>query len=185
MGELTISFSRDEDDLRSILKLQSINLRSNLSKEEMDSQGFLLVRHSFDTLKEICDTEPAVIAKDGSILAGYAISMSKEHSFKVPELHSFFESLRNLSYRNTSLSESNFIICGQICIAKEYRGINLMRALYFKMRELSTVYDYCVTEVSSQNIRSLHAHYKVGFKPLYEHKKEAGELWHILLWDWK
>jgi GNAT superfamily N-acetyltransferase len=184
MKDLIIKFSKDESILQDILDLQRINLRTNLHPDEIDSQGFLYVQHTYDSLKKICATEPAVIALDGEKLAGYALCMNKVHSMQVPELWSFFSSLDKLTYQHKALQESTYLVCGQICIAKAYRGFNLMRRLYNTMSELKTKYQYCITEVSSQNIRSLNAHFKVGFKPIHEFLEENGELWHILLWDW-
>ncbi|MEO5583655.1 MAG: GNAT family N-acetyltransferase [Saprospiraceae bacterium] len=184
MKDLIIKFSTDKNNLQEILDLQRINLRSNLTQDEIDTQGFLYVQHTYDLLHTICEREPPVIALDETILAGYALCMTRLHSLNVPELQSFFILLEKLTYQNKALKEYNFLVCGQICIAKTYRGFNLMHQLYIKMSELKNKYQYCITEVSSQNIRSLNAHFKVGFKPIHEFFEESGELWHILLWDW-
>lgn len=184
MKDLIIQFSTEKNDLQSILDLQRINLRSNLTQDEIDSQGFLYVQHTYEILKTICETEAPVVALDGPILAGYALCMNKMHNMKVPELRPFFILLEKLTYKNKAFHEFSFLACGQICIAKPYRGFNLMRKLYTKMSELKNKYQYCITEVSSQNIRSLNAHFKVGFKTIHEFLEENGELWHILLWDW-
>lgn len=184
MEEITIGFSNDPDDIRAILDLQFDNLRINLSPEEISSQGFVFVRHTYESLKAICDTEPAVVAKHKGSLAGYALCMSKVHSQNVPELKVLFEMLDNTYYEDEPLSKSTYIACGQICIAKPYRGQNLMKKLYHKMAELNKKYRYCLTEVSSQNTRSLQAHYKVGFQNINQHPGENGEVWNIVLWDW-
>ncbi|MEP7323190.1 MAG: GNAT family N-acetyltransferase [Saprospiraceae bacterium] len=184
MIDLSIQFSTDKNNLQRILDLQRINLRSNLAPDEINSQGFLYVEHTYELLQTICETEPPIIALDGPNLAGYALCMNRIHSMKVSELRSFFILLEKLTYHDKGLQECNYLVCGQICIAKPYRGFNLMRKLYVKMSELKTKYQYCITEVSSQNIRSLNAHFKVGFKPIHEFLDEHEELWHILLWDW-
>jgi len=184
MEEITISFSKDPEDIQAILDLQFKNLRINLSPEEISSQGFVFVRHTYESLKAICDTEPAVVAKVNGDLAGYALCMSKEHSQNVPELRVLFDMLDKTYYDCIPLSESTYIACGQICIAKAFRGQNLMKHLYHKMRDLNKRYRYCLTEVSSQNTRSLQAHYKVGFQNINQHPGENGEIWNIVLWDW-
>ena len=58
-------------------------------------------------------------------------------------------------------------------------------------------FDYCITEISTQNPRSLKAHLKSGFKvvdtyrPTAEADSEAGETpyvaregWDVVLYDW-
>ena len=181
---IEIKFSNDDESIHNILALQFQNLRSNLNQDEIKSQGFVYVQHTFDSLKGICEAEPAVVAYDQTELAGYALCMIKAHSKNVPELMHFFESLDHVMYNEKSLRDIPFIACGQICVAKAYRGKNLMRDLYHQMKKLNSKYQYCITEVSSQNVRSLHAHFNVGFVSIHSHLNEHGEEWQILLWDW-
>ena len=45
------------------------------------------------------------------------------------------------------------------------------------------IFDFCLTEVSTRNLRSMQAHEKVGFRIIHTFKDENEE-WNILLWDW-
>ncbi|WP_029489723.1 hypothetical protein [Aquimarina agarivorans] len=43
--------------------------------------------------------------------------------------------------------------------------------------------DYCVTEVSSSNKPSMHAHLAIGFVVIHTFT-DATDTWNVLLWDW-
>lgn len=181
---IDLRFSSEPEVLKDILVLQRLNLRKYLSPEESAGQGFLYVEHKPETLRRICHSEPAVVAMDGSRLAAYAICMTRDYGHAVPELLDFFKLVDTLVYEGQPLADKGFLVCGQVCVAKEYRGLGLMTSLYLKMAEHRSKYYYCVTEISSRNTRSLHAHSKVGFVPIHEHWHPDGESWQIVLWDW-
>ncbi|HNR07427.1 MAG TPA: GNAT family N-acetyltransferase [Saprospiraceae bacterium] len=181
---VALTFTSDPEILEDVLTLQRLNLRKFLSPEESAAQGFLYVEHDPVTLKSICRSEPAVVALDGKRLAAYALCMTREHGHSVPELFDFFNLVDSLHVEGRALADHGFLVCGQVCVAKEYRGQGLMTSLYHKMSEHRSKYYYCVTEISSRNTRSLHAHSKVGFVPIREHRHADGESWQIVLWDW-
>ncbi len=57
--------------------------------------------------------------------------------------------------------------------------------MYYKMKEQMLPYfTLLVTEVAKRNIRSLNAHYRVGFEILSEYTSEVNEEWVIVGWDW-
>lgn len=181
---MVISFSSSPEIVRQILELQRSNLRQYLKPDEISSEGFVYVEHDPATLQEICRIEPAVVALDDTSLAGYAICMNKTQGGRVPELVPFFQKLDSLSYNGISLAGASYMVCGQICIAKPYRGHNLMGKLYRHMRVHQSKYMFCITEISKHNVRSLKAHEKVGFEPVHEYLSSKGELWQIVVWDW-
>jgi hypothetical protein len=49
--------------------------------------------------------------------------------------------------------------------------------------ELQDKYTLLVTEVASNNLRSLQAHYAIGFKTLITHESNDTQ-WHLIHWDW-
>jgi hypothetical protein len=57
--------------------LQSLNLKTNLSKEERMLEGFLTAEYSIDFLIQMHQTEPSIIAKDGDKVVGYALATTK------------------------------------------------------------------------------------------------------------
>lgn len=183
MAELVIKFSNDSVVVGQILELQALNLRNNISSLESKDQGFVFVKHERFTLQSICDLEPAVVAFDNDSLAGYAICMNKKFGHQVPELTKLFKMIESILANITKENSINFLTCGQICVAKEYRGQNLMIRMYDKMKDLRNKYDFCVTEISSQNTRSLHQHQKMGWQIVKKYVKDDEE-WNIVLWDW-
>ena len=84
-----------------------------------------------------------------------------------------------------SVKDMNYVIMGQVCVDKEYRGTKgVFGGLYAKMREtLCPHFDCIVTSVSTRNPRSLRAHTKVGFETVHQYSSH-GEDWCILLWKW-
>jgi hypothetical protein len=74
---------------------------------------------------------------------------------------------------------------GQICIDKPYRGEGIFQKLYNYQREvLSTYFDYCITEISQLNTRSIKAHLRQGFQIIDTHSDDHGSIWEMVLWDW-
>ena len=75
-------------------------------------------------------------------------------------------------------------VVGQLCVAKEYRGQDLVQKLYGHFRDcLSKEFTYLVTDIAQANARSLKAHQKRGFQVINE-LMYGGFKWDIVLWDW-
>jgi L-amino acid N-acyltransferase YncA len=73
---------------------------------------------------------------------------------------------------------------GQICVHADYRGQGLVGMLYeFHRQQLSAQYDILVTEISTNNPRSLRAHLKTGFKVIDTYR-DAQDEWEVVIWDW-
>jgi ribosomal protein S18 acetylase RimI-like enzyme len=100
-------------------------------------------------------------------------------------LDDLFSQIDRQAYRGTRLSESNYVLVGQLCVAKEYRGRGLAGKMYelFKS-ELSGRFDYCLTDVQVSNPRSIRAHLRSGFQILGE-LSYGGSPWKIVIWDWR
>lgn len=172
------------DEVRQILDLQAQNLPTSLSAETMASQGFVTVRHDPAVLQRMNEVAPAVIAKDGEQLVGYALVMPREFAPQVPILLPMFEMLENLSWKNKSLRDNpRWFVMGQICVAEGYRGRGIFDGLYLKMKaEYRPRYDFTVTEVAERNTRSMRAHERVGFQTLHSYPDETiGEVWRVIV----
>ncbi len=173
------------EQLESIAALQQANLRKNVSSEEADSQGFLTAEYSLEILKEMHAHEPAIIATDESRIAGYALVATKNIRSIHPLLIDLFDAIDQLEYDGHLLKESNYVVVGQLCVGKEYRGQGVVPKLYHHFRDsLALDYSYCVTDVASSNVRSLNAHKKSGFTVI-QHTEYAGIGWEVVLWDWR
>lgn len=180
MNEVTYTVVSTEDELRQIMDLQKKNLPVSISIPEKEKEGFVTVEHDFKILKKMNDQQPHIIAKDKYVVIGYALCMLQEFRNDIEILKPMFAKI------DEELVEVNsYVVMGQICIDKNYRKQGIFRRLYQTMqKELKEKYDVLITEVSAKNLRSLQAHYAIGFTDLLVYETE-GTIWHLLQWDWK
>lgn len=149
-------------ELNQILALQQANLPKNLTVEEKTAQGFVTVEHSFDLLKEMNAACKHTIATFNGNLIGYALSMHPMFSEKIEVLKPMFNEINKIVSTN-----DDYIIMGQVCIAKSYRGKGVFRDLYENMKALIPKnFTKIITEVDVKNIRSMNAHQTIGFTEL-------------------
>ena len=171
-------------DLIDILALQKKNTKTAVPPEEIETQGFVTVEHSLTQLEKMQALIPQIIAVKNRALAGYALSMSRELKATVPVLIPLFERLETLHYNGRAVKELSYYVMGQICVDKSFRGQGVFRQLYAAHKSLlSQQYDYCITEVSTRNLRSMQAHFSIGFELLHCFT-DAQDEWNIVLWDW-
>ena len=171
-------------DLIDILALQKKNTQTAILPEEIETQGFVTVEHSLMQLEKMQALIPQIIAVENQTLAGYALSMTRELKATIPVLIPLFERLDTLHYNGCPVNELSYYVMGQICVDKNYRGQGVFRQLYTAHKQLlSKQYDYCITEVSTRNLRSMQAHFSIGFELLHCFTDPQDE-WNIVLWDW-
>lgn len=171
------------EDLEGILELQEENHISNL--DDLD-QGFVFARHTVDSLGKMHSYAPHVVAKDGDTVAAYVLAMTEDTRFEIPELMPMFDMLESLEYDGKTLSEYRFLVVGQVCVSKDYRGMGIFDAIYQTYREVhSPEFEMVVTEINAMNARSLRAHERVGFQELARYEAEDGQIWCIVVWDWR
>jgi ribosomal protein S18 acetylase RimI-like enzyme len=167
-----------------IRDLQALNLRQNITAEEAIEQGFLTAAYTIEYLQEMNSASPSIIAKDGDKVVGYALVATKDIRNGHDLIEDLFDAIDACEYNGKSLRDVNYVVVGQLCVAKEYRGLNLVQKLYGHFRDcLSNEYTYLVTDVAQANIRSLKAHKKRGFQVINE-LIYGGIGWDIVLWDW-
>jgi hypothetical protein len=183
-----ISYTQTDglDDIQAVLALQSANLHDHLSKEQIATQGFLTISHSLELLEKMSKASPQIIAKANDLIVGFCLSMTQEFENEIPILIPMFETMNNVSYQNKQLKEYNYITVGQVCVADSFRGQRIFDGLYSSFRkQFETEYEMAVTEISIRNTRSLAAHQRVGFVPLEHYTAPNGEVWQIVVWDWR
>ena len=174
------------NDLNGILALQKANLAQGLTLEEIQSQGFVTVNHSYDQLKKLNDCEKHIIAKDNDKIIGYLLAMTQQSKFDIPILVPMFDVFESILYEDKKVTNYNYIVVGQVCIDKEYRGQGILDACYYKYKKYySAKYDFAITEIASTNLRSLNAHKRIGFKEIYSYLATDYTEWIVVLWDWK
>ncbi len=174
------------DDIDGILRLHRQNLKSNLSEEEAKLEGFVSAQYDFASLAKLNEICPSIIALDSNrAVVGYALVVTKEYYGNHDLLDDLFRSVDDLSFKGELLKDSNYVIVGQLCVAKAYRGQGLVQRMYnFYRDELSREFQYCITDVASNNPRSLKSHIKSGFEVI-DTKGYGGMTWDVILWDWR
>lgn len=172
-------------ELEGIKTLQDKNLRHILSKEEADSQGFLTAEYTLDFLKMMHYVCPSIIAKDGDKVVGYALVAVKSIRHQHDLLADLFNKIDEVTFNGDLLANINYVVVGQLCVAKEYRSQGLAQKMYNYFKEcLSMEFDYLITDVAQDNPRSLKAHLSTGFK-VVDTLTYGGISWDIVLWDWR
>lgn len=173
-----ITYKQAESDLElhQILALQQQNLPKNLTKIEIEEEGFLTVEHDFALLKQMNTACPHTLAIANGMVVGYALSMHPRFGDEIVVLRPMFAEINK-----TIENMSEVIIMGQICIAKPYRGQGVFKMLYKKMKEfLSPDFTKIITEVDAKNSRSMNAHSAAGFVELKRYCADEKE-WSLII----
>jgi ribosomal protein S18 acetylase RimI-like enzyme len=171
-------------ELEGIKQLQQDNLKANLSPGESETEGFVTAEYSMDFLQKMHQAGASIIAKDGELVVGYALvahpSIRHEHEL----LDDLFNAIDQTQWQGKLLQESKYVVVGQLCVSKFYRGMGLVNRMYDYYKEcLSGEFDYCLTDIVQNNQRSLKAHRKAGFQ-VVNTLDYGGSMWDIVLWQW-
>jgi L-amino acid N-acyltransferase YncA len=186
IGQIQFSTVSTAEDVGQILELQARNLPTALSPAAMASEGFVTVQHEPAVLRRMNEAAPAIVAKAGDRVVGYALVMPRDFAPLVPILRPLFDMLDGLSWQGASLRDNaRWCVMGQICVASGYRGTGIFDGLYRAMAETyRDRYDFTVTEVAERNTRSLRAHARAGFQTLHVYNDATtGERWHVIALD--
>lgn len=173
--DITYTIAKTNDELEQILTLQQSNLFRNVSEEEKKEEGFVTIEHDFDILKAMNDVCPHTIAKYGDEVVGYALSMHPSFGDKIDVLEPLFDLLRQ-----DNLNIEKFIVMGQVCVSKNHRKKGIFRGLYEAMKKnVAPEFDVIATDINAKNLRSLQAHYAVGFNHIANFNSE-GQDWVVV-----
>lgn len=182
---VTIKRVTDFAELNGIKKLQEENLKKNLTDSEAASEGFVTAEYSMEFLEMLHQGSPSVIAKDGNLIVGYALVAVKSIREHHDLLSDLFNGIDKIKYKGRLLKDCNYVVVGQLCVGRNYRGQGLVQQMYQYFRSsLAGEFDFCVTDVAETNPRSLKAHIKTGFQVVAT-LSYGGLGWSIVLWDWK
>jgi len=185
MQAIVYTTPQRDEDLFGILSLQKRNLAIHLSDAEIATQGFVTVAHSFDDLSKMNAIEQSVIAKDDQQVIGYLLAMTDKSKLDIPVLIPMFEIFEEIEFGERTLADYNYIVVGQVCVDKAYRGGGVLDGLYRYYRDrFMDRYDFAVTEIASTNLRSLKAHARNGFKTIHQYTAPDGVAWCIVLLEW-
>lgn len=181
---VVVKLVESDDELAGILSLQARNLKRNLTKEEIEHEGFVTAEYNMEIMKRMHEVRASVIAKDGNEVVGYLIATTKAIKPHHGLLSEFFDQLDQIEYNGKSLKEVDYMLGGQVCVAKGYRGKGLFVEMHNFYRDaMKADFPYCITDIDFANVGSLRAHEKVGFKEL-KVVHYWGVTWKIVIWDW-
>jgi GNAT superfamily N-acetyltransferase len=181
--EIVFDVASTEQHFEQILQLQKQNLFSAISEEQQAQQGFVFAEHTVPLLKMMAAQLPQVIALSCDKVIGYNLAMPVSMKNEMPSLVPMFSAFERSEYKGKPLSTYRFIVGGQVCVDKDFRGQGLLSRLYHETRKrLSSGYQLCVTEVSERNDISLKAHLKMGFEVVSTYH-DGKELWNVVVWD--
>ncbi len=175
MSNIVYKRAQTKEELQQILALQRANIPSAISKNEKEAEGFVTVHHTFEILNAMNAKCPHVIATYKEKVIGYALCMHPEFKNDIEVLKPMFEQI------DACLKgDKSYLVMGQICIDKAFRKRGVFRGLYNFMREeLQSRFDMIVTEVDEANVRSMNAHFAIGFKVLYSYHSNQQD-WKII-----
>jgi predicted GNAT superfamily acetyltransferase len=177
--------SKTKEDLLGIMDLQQKNLAVNLAKDEISKEGFVTVVHSLNDLEKMNAIEPGIIAKDGDTVIAYLLAMTSASGNDIPVLIPMFEMFNHIQFNAKAVSAYNYIVVGQVCVAKSYRGQRVLDNCYAAYRDhFKSKYDFAITEIATRNERSINAHKRIGFKEIHRYTVPGNEEWSIVAWQW-
>lgn len=181
--EIAFEVASTEQHFEQILQLQKQNLFSAISEEQQAQQGFVFAEHTIPLLKKMAAHLPQVIAVSNGKVIGYNLAMTVSMKNEMPSLVPMFTEFERSKYKGKLLTAYHFMVGGQVCVDKDFRGQGLLSRLYHETRNrLSSGYQLCVTEVSVRNTASLKAHQKMGFEIVNTYH-DGKELWNVVVWD--
>lgn len=177
-----IKIAETTEELQGILQLQKANHEKSLSSI---NDGFVTVSHRLDDLEKMNGIAPHVIVKDGSRVIAYILAMTAKSKDDIPVLKPMFEEFNQILYNGLKVSNYQYIVIGQVCVDKDYRGMGLLDKAYaFYKKVHCPDFEFAITEIASRNQRSIKAHERIGFKIIHQFVDEIPEEWSIVLWDW-
>jgi hypothetical protein len=186
MQTIRYTTSTTKEDLTGILDLQKANLLSVLTKEETLTQGFVTVIHSYGQLEKLNSIEQHIIAKQGNTIIAYVLAMTEHSKSDIPILIPMFNLFDKLFLNGRPISGYNYLLVGQACVDKKYRGQGILDHCYAAYKKkFAGKYDFAITEIASANVRSRNAHKRIGFKEIHRYYSNDKTEWCIVLWNWK
>jgi ribosomal protein S18 acetylase RimI-like enzyme len=181
--EIIFDMASTDQHFEQILQLQKQNLFSELSPERQAQQGFVFAEHNMSLLKRFAEELPQVIALNNDKVVGYNLGMPVSMRNEIASLVPMFDEFDRSEYKGKPLASYRYMVGGQVCVHKDFRGHGLLNKLYHETKNrLPSGYQLCVTEVAARNTAGINAHQKMGFEVVSTYH-DGKELWKIVVWD--
>lgn len=184
---IRITLARKKTELKQIIELQKINHLTTVDEATARDQGFVTAVHDYKVLEAMNTAAATVIAKDGTRVVGYALTMKREFANDVPALTELFHRQDEAIHRGERLGDAGYLVMGQICVAQEARGQRVADRMYKYMRSCYSLhFPYLITAIDARNTRSVRVHERIGFELLLRFtSEETGKDWMIVVWNWR
>lgn len=179
----TITTASTDEHFDGILALQRANHVHAVAADVQDREGFVFVEHTRPLLARLAAASPQAIALEGARVVGYCLSLPPSLQDAVPILAPMFEQFGRCEYQGKPLAQHRYVVGGQVCVDRDFRGRGLLARLYRHLRdELAATCDLCVTEIATRNVVSVRAHEAMGFEAIARYS-DGREDWVIVAWD--
>lgn len=172
------------EDIRGILDLQKRNLAVNFTPDQMRENGYVTLKHNEDLLWRMNQEGGHIVLKHDGVVKAYALFMPMSFMPEVEHLEEVFNLFETISWNGKLLKELNYCFMGQICVDESVRGQGVFRQLYKAFGEAyKNEYEYCLTLIALRNLKSHHAHTRVGFETAYVAALDDYEPWELVAWN--
>ena len=184
MFEMTMLTNEQIDNL---LALQQLNLKNNIDVVTQQSQGYLSFPYTNAILRRMMHDEPQPIAFADGQVVGYALMATLKVCQTIDLMLPLLNMFNQLTFNDKPLSSYRYYVMGQVCVRAGYRGIGVFDALYAQHKTaFAERYDFVVTEIAADNLRSIAAHRRVGFQTLHRYFDAVSQkIWEVVIWDFR
>ncbi len=185
--DIRITLARKQTELKQIIALQQENLLDLVDADTAREQGFVTAVHDYRVLEAMNSAAASVIAKEGTKVVGYALTMLRQFADDVPALTELFARQDNAIHRGQRLGDQGYLVMGQLCVAEAARGQRVADRMYKYMRSCYSLhYPYLVTAIDARNTRSQRVHERVGFEVFDRFTgTTSGKDWLLVVWNWR
>mmetsp|Transcript_31356 Transcript_31356/g.100325 ORF Transcript_31356/g.100325 Transcript_31356/m.100325 type:complete len:267 (+) Transcript_31356:105-905(+) len=171
--------SRCIPGIRSLQQENTVTTSSGrLTPSEAAAEGFVTLQHEEIWLHQLSEMAPQAVAlasdsgSEAVIAYSLTVSPSTLRRDRRPESRElctiyepFFSMIESLQWRGAALTEADYVLGGQCCVAKSYRRQGLMTALYDAQAAAlaQTGVSAIATAIDLANVPSVRAHMAAGF----------------------
>ncbi|MBN1242807.1 MAG: hypothetical protein JXA15_08890 [Spirochaetales bacterium] len=167
-----------EGDLPGVLRLQELNLVTNLGEEER-KDGFVTTPFTIDQLRALVAAGGLFVAARDGAVAGYAMAAGWEYWAGRPMFDLMIRRFEGRSCSGVRIDRVNSYQYGPICVARDERGKGVFLPL-FEAARAGMVERFAVgtTFINKANPRSFRAHTaKARLEPIDEFEFGGQSFW--------
>ncbi|KAJ3209163.1 hypothetical protein HDU82_001265 [Entophlyctis luteolus] len=167
MFEITLASTTEH--VAQVKSLQNENLRRLLPVEVQQTDGFVTAEYTVEFLTQMNHNSPAVIALDeDGVVAGYILGCTREDALQHPLMKTLVNQFDSLNFHN-------YVLVGQLCVAKRARGHSLAVRMYelFAKEYKRRGFSCSLTSVAQDNAVSLNVHKKAGWNTVHSYEYDG------------